>query len=176
MQKLRHTLGLPVLETKTGTEIGEVTEILVDVQGAVLLGLIVTSGQIVGEDGFIAFTDVFSLGRDAIMLGSQGHMCTLEALPGMAGGYPSRELFDKEIFTDSGLRLGILVDIIFNTSTGEIKWYQVSDSIIGDLLYGRFVMPLPQVQIIGKDKIIVPEIMSKLLHKDTEHNDIQSQP
>jgi len=176
MQKLRHTLGLPVLETETGKEIGEVTEMLMDVQGAVLLGLMITSGHVVGKDGFIAFTDVFSLGRDAIMLGSQRCIRTLETLPEMAGGYHSLELLDKEIFTDSGLRLGILVDIIFNTSTGEIKWYQVSDSIIGDLLYGRLLMPLPQVQIIGKDKIIVPETMSKLLHKDTEHNDIQSQP
>jgi len=172
MQKLRHVLGLPVLETNTGKQVGEVSEVMVDISRTVLLGFIVAGDNV--EDGFIPFEDVFSLGEDAIMLSNQKKIRSLETLQSISDTYPLAELFDKAIFTEAGLRLGMLVDIMIDKMTGEIKWYQLSESVLGDLLYGRLIMPLPQAQMIGEDKIIVPEIMSKLLHKDGDHNEMQS--
>ena len=168
MQKLRYVIGLPVLETETGTQIGEIAEVIVDIESALVYGFIIAGANWFASESIIVFEDLYSLGRDAMMVCNQHVVHQLNTLLIANNKYYLRDLFDKQIFTDSGLRLGVLADIFFDCSTGEIKWYQVSDSIITDLLYGRMMMPLPQVQTVGEDKVIVPEGMIKLLHAETE--------
>lgn len=168
MEKIGSIIGLPVLEIETGAQVGEIGEVLVDIEGAILYGLLVNGGNWFASEQVIVFGDLLSLGRDAVMICNHHVIRELEPLSSVNYKYYSRDLFSKEIFTDVGRRLGILTDIIFNNLTGEIKWYQVSDSMISDLLYGRMLMPLPETQIIGLDKVIVPEKMTKLLHGEME--------
>ena len=168
MQKLRDIIGLPVLETETGMQIGEITEVIVDMEAAFVGGFIVAGKNWFTTERILAFEDLISVGRDALMVRNQQVVRQLNTLIMNHNKYYLRDLFDKQIFTDSGLRLGVLADIFFDHITGEIKWYQVSDSIITDLLYGRMMMPLPNTQTVGQDKVIVPEGMTKLLHAETE--------
>ena len=168
MQKLRYVIGLPVLETETGKQIGEISEVIVDIEAALVCGFIIAGSNWFASESIIAFEDLFSLGRDAMMVRNQHVLRQLNMQVIHNNKYYLRDLFDKQIFTDSGLRLGVLADILFDHITGEIKWYQISDSIITDLLYGRMMMPLPQTQTVGQDKVIVPEGMTKLLHSETE--------
>lgn len=166
MEMLRAMIGLPVLETETGMQIGEVVEVVLDIEKAKVCGFVIAEEQWFAVKHAIIFEDVCSLGRDALMVCNQHVLRQLSVILMADNPYYLRELFDKQIFTDSGLCLGILVDIGFDSMTGEVKWYQLSDSIITDLLYGRMIMPLPQTQIIGADKVIVPESMARLLHTD----------
>jgi len=172
MQKLRYVIGLPVLETETGTQIGEIAEVIVDMEAAFVWGLIIAGANWFSSENVIVFEDLLSLGRDAIMVRNRHVVQQLNTLVIHHNKYYLRELFDKQIFTDSGLRLGVLADILFDSITGEVKWYQVSDSIITDLLYGRMMMPLPQTQTVGQEKVIVPDGMTKLLHDETGIVDI----
>jgi len=167
MHKLRYTLGLPVLETETGTQLGEIIESIVDIETTAVYGFVIRGGSLFKAESIVVFEDLVSLGRDALMLrsGEVIHPHPLDSQL-LDHKYYLRDLFDKQIFTDSGLRLGVLVDIVFDPITGEMKWYQVSDSIITDLLYGRMLMPLPEAQMIGADKVIVPEVMAQLLHRE----------
>lgn len=173
MQKLRYVLGLPVLETETGEQIGEIAEVILDIERAMVCGFIITGANWFTSESVIVFEDACSLGRDAMMVRDHHAVRQLDTLPLVNNQYYLRDLFDKQIFTDAGLRLGVLADIVFDSITGEIKWYQISDSIITDLLYGRMMMPLPQVQMVGQDKVIVPETMTKLLQGAGEIFDIQ---
>lgn len=173
MEKLGSIIGLPVLETETGKEIGEIGDILVNVDGASLHGLIIGGESWFTDESFLAFGDLVSIGRDAVMISNQHAIQQIDTLTIENYNYYLRDLVNKEIFTDTGLRLGLLTDIIFNNLTGEIKGYQISDSIIIDLLYGPRLMPLPEVQLVGQDKVIVPEAMVKLLHEEEENTVIQ---
>jgi len=173
MQKLRYIIGLPVLETETGTQIGEIVEVIVDIEAAFVCGFIIAGANWFASESIITFDDLFSVGRDAMMVRNRHVVRQLNTLDIVNNKYYLRDLFDKQIFTDSGLHIGVLNDILFDNITGEIKWYQVSDSIITDLLYGRMMMPLPPVQIVGQEKVIVPEGMTKLLQTETEMIEIQ---
>jgi len=173
MQKLRYVIGLPVLEAETDTQIGEITEVIVDIKAAFVCGFIIAGINWFASKSFVAFEDLFSLGQDAIMVPNQNIVRRLNTQVMHNNKYYLRDLCDKQIVTDSGICLGVLADILFDHITGEIKWYQLSDSIITDLLYGRMVMPLPQTQTIGHDKVIVPEGMTKLVHSETEIVEIQ---
>lgn len=173
MQKLRYVIGLPVLETETGMQIGEVMEVIVDIPAAFVYGFIIVQGNWLPSESIITFENLFSLGRDAMMVYNRHVVRPFNPLIKLHNKHYLRELSDKQIYTDSGLRLGVLADIIFDHLTGEIKWYEVSDSIITDLLYGRMIMPVPETQTVGLDQVIVPERMTKLLQTAAENVKIQ---
>jgi len=163
MQKLRQLFGLPVLITGTGAQIGEVQEVIVDLEQAAVRGIVLAGANWFTNDQGIVFEDLFRVGRDAVMV--RASYAVRNLTPAMMPGtiYYSRDVLDKQIYTDTGLNLGMLVDIAYDGITGEIKAYEVSDGLITDLLYGRKTMPLPQAQVVGQDKLIVPDTMTNLL-------------
>lgn len=162
MDKLSYLLGLPVLEIETGKQIGEVQEVILDIEQATVKGIILNNSQIDHCDA-IAFQDVYSVGNDALTIRSVAEIGKT-ILRFTYKVYRFSDLCNKQIYTETGLLLGVLVDIYFDDGTGELKGFQVSDGFVSDLLYGRQIMPLPQAQVIGQDKIIVPDSMTKLLH------------
>jgi uncharacterized protein YrrD len=97
-----------------------------------------------------------------------------ELTPAMLPGtvYYLCDLLDKQIYTDTGLSFGVLVDALCDQSTGEIKAYEISDGLITDLLYGRRIMPLPQAQVVGQDRIIVPDSMTNLLIPESKRCEV----
>jgi uncharacterized protein YrrD len=163
MKKLRELYGLPVLITGTGEQIGEVQEVIVDLEQAAVRGIILAGANWFANDQGIVYEDVFRVGRDAVML--RAVYAIRELIPAMMPGtvHNLGDLLDKHIYTDTGYNLGIMVDALYDDVTGEIKAYEISDGLITDLLYGRKVMPLPQAQVVGQDKLIVPDIMTNLL-------------
>ena len=163
MQKLRDLLGLPVLITETGTQIGEVKEAILDLEQAALRGIVLTGANWFMTNQGVVFTDVYRIGRDALML--RATYAIQELTPAKLPGtlcYLSNVL-DKQLYTDTGLHLGILADALYDCITGEIKAYEVSDGLIADLLYGRKIMPMPQTQVVEQDRLIIPDSMTKLL-------------
>jgi uncharacterized protein YrrD len=169
MQKIRDILGLPVLETQNGIQIGEVQEVIIDIDQATVRGIIVANANWFTSEQGIKFSDLYSIGHDAVMVRSADVVQAVsEFIIPDSHVYHLNELLDKHIFTETGLQLGTLVDLGFEPLTGEIKIYHVSDGVLTDLLYGRMSLPLPQAQIVGQDKVIVPESMAKLLHTESE--------
>lgn len=163
MEKLRNLLGLPVLVTETGTQIGEVKEVILDLEQAVVRGIVLVDANLFSNNQGVMFKDVCRVGKDAIMLRTTYAVqeLTPARMPGTV--YYLCDLLDKQIYTDTGLCLGILVDALFDDATGEIKAYELSDGLIIDLLYGRKFMPLPQAQVVGQERLIVPDTMTSLL-------------
>lgn len=166
MQKLRCILGLPVLELKSGTQIGEAKEVVLDIEKALVAVVVVSGANWFSEAQGIYLQDIRSFGRDAIMVRDNEVIQELSDLHEKAGVFCSKELLDKQIITEAGLSLGTLVDVFFDLTTGEIKGYELSDGIVTDLLQGRMIMPMPQAQVVSGDKLIVPETMARLLHAE----------
>ncbi len=163
MQKLRRLLGLPVLETEHGTQIGEVQEVVVNVDAAAVAGVIVAEPTWFSHERGVAFGDLHSLGRDAVTVRDAGTVRDFSAELGSAGTYKLQTLFDKQIYTEDGEYLGVLTDVTCDRTTGEIRFYELSGGFITDFISGRLIMPLPPAQTVGEDRLIVPASMAKLL-------------
>lgn len=169
MYKLRNLIGLPVLELDTGTKIGEVQEVVVDLARAAVLGIVTNQTSWFSDGQGILFQNLFCIGRDAVMVRSRDALLALTAMPGIDQACRLHDVVDKQIFTECGVNLGLLADIAFDPGTGEITAYEVSNGVFTDLVYGRSMMPLPQAQVVGEDKLIVPESMVNLLHNEEKN-------
>lgn len=163
MDKISYVLGLPVLEMETGNQIGAVQEVVLDIEQATVEGIILNHSQH-EQDTEIAFQNIYSIGSDAVIVKITAELENADFQSHDTSHHRFSDLCNKKIYTETGLLLGVLVDIFFDNATGELQGFQVSDGIVADMLYGRRMMPLPQAQVIGQDKMIVPDSMMKLIH------------
>jgi len=164
MRKLLNLIGLPVLELSSGTQIGEVQEVVLNLEGARMCGITITETTWFSPRHGVFFHDLFAIGQDAVTISSQEVVKEFTALLESPVIFRLSEICGKQIYTETGEFLGVLIDVGCESKTGEVKYYELSDGLITDFLYGRLVMPLPRAQIILTDKVIVPEVMSELLH------------
>ena len=163
MLKLGDLLGLPVLEIETGAQIGAVQEAVLDSNLTSVQCILVTGSTNESGSNQILFRDLLNIGRDAITVRNSSVMFAVDLSVGQEFTTQLHELLQKEIFTETGRNLGVLVDIIYDVASGKVQGYEVSDGIITDLICGRLLMPLPQAQVVGEDKVIVPDAMASLL-------------
>lgn len=163
MLKLGDLLGLPVLEVETGAQIGSVQEAVLDSNLTSVKCILVTGSANGSGSKQILFHDLLNIGRDAITVRNSSVMFSDDLSAGQECTTQLHELLQKEIFTETGRNLGVLVDIIYDVASGKVQGYEVSDGIITDLICGRLLMPLPQAQVVGEDKVIVPDAMASLL-------------
>ena len=167
MQSVQSLLGLPILEICCGTQIAETQEVVVSLEEKSVIGIVTQKEGWLTETKGILLRDIFRIGRDAITIYSD-HVIRVLKLKDTREICLCGELFDKPVFTETGLNLGFITDLFFETTTGEVKSYELSDGLITDLLRGRMVMPLPAAQIINQERMIVPEAMSKMIRSETQ--------
>lgn len=170
MPKLSELIGLPVLEMKTGTQIGEVLEVVVNVEQAALYGIIVAGSSWFTQDRGVLVSELASMGQDAVMLHNSEDIGELSIPADQTAFKKFSEMVDKAVYTESGSYLGMLVDVVYSAGTGEVRFYELSEGLITDFLRGRTIMPLPPAQVISPEKIIVPESMGKLLHTTNQES------
>jgi len=164
MQKLRDVIGLPVLDTESGTQIGEVHEVIMNLAKALICGLAISGPTWFSQERGIIFQDVFGIGCDAVTVGTAAVVQDFAGFADNPEILRFRDVCDKMLYTETGVFLGTLVDLLFDPVTGEVRFFEVSDGFVTDFLHGRLVMPLPQTQVIQEDRLIVPEVMAQLLH------------
>ncbi|MCE5285428.1 MAG: PRC-barrel domain-containing protein [Pelosinus sp.] len=157
MKKLRALIGLPVLETESGQQLGEVQEVLINVVDAVVSEVDISSEQV------ISFEKVQCIGPAAVMVSNRMSLADRPDKPSNEC-HCLTDLCGKAVLTECGLQLGIISDLVYNECTGEVTAYELSDGLISDFISGLKVMPFPQIQVVGKDRLIVPECMAKLVH------------
>lgn len=163
MQKLRSLLGLPVLEIAHGAQIAEVKEVALDLERAAVVGIVVAGATWFSEERGIMFPDLHGLGRDAVTVKSAAAVRPFSDVLATPGVVRLMTVCDKPIFTEMGEYLGVVTDIVCEPATGEVRFYELSDGLITDLLRGRLTMPLPSAQSVGEDRLIVPDATAKLL-------------
>lgn len=169
MEKLRRLLGLPVLEIEHGTTLGEVQEVILNVEQATVAGIIVAESTWFSHVRGIDFADLHGLGRDAVTVRDAAAVHDFSANLGALGAHKLLALCDKQIFTETGEYIGVIADVICDPVTGEIRFYELSDGFISDFLSGHCRIPLPPVQVVGEDRLIVPASTAKLV-KTANHD------
>lgn len=165
MQKLQNWIGLPVLATEGGGQIGEVHEVVLDLVQAVVFGIELAEVGWFMEKRGIVFQDIFGLGHDAVTVKNAAVVQDLSPLMDCTEIGTLQDVCGKLVYSDTGDYLGTLIDVACDPLSGKISWYELSGGFVTDVLYGRVRVPYSPSLIITGNKIIVPAAISQqLLH------------
>jgi uncharacterized protein YrrD len=156
MQKVSELVGKPIVSADTGERIGKVSDVLVDPQSQHVIGLVVASGVLSAEH-VLPFTDVQTLGTDAVVARSgsgvvgrkEWHQQAIDTMRTSA-------LQQKRVLTTSGRALGQIRDVLVD-EVGSIEGFEIAGSGFGGLLRRRSTLPQAHGVTIGADAVLVPE-------------------
>ena len=61
----------------------------------------------------------------------------------------------RRVYTNTGIELGVVEDILFDQATGRLEGIEVSDGILEDIIQGRNILPLFGRVEFAEDNIMV---------------------
>lgn len=156
----RHLFHLPVIDLQTGTQVGKLSELVVDLERKVVVAFSVGLPPVGREERRIPFSSVRSFGKDAVTVLLNG-----EALPesdgethvtlrpdGRRPHADRSDLRGKPVYTVSGERVGEVEDVRFSSLSGEL----VAFILAGDRRKSQLLaLPVSDIRVVGRDAVIV---------------------
>lgn len=138
MRKYSEIVGLPVFSAGSGKKLSDVTDIVFSKKKITITGLIAGNKVIPQSEKGIAFEDVVSMGRDAVMVKEdlilkkidRDFLCD------------RLELIGLRVYTREGTNIGIVKDVLFDDRTGDVEGVEMSDGLFSDIVSGRNILPL----------------------------------
>lgn len=145
--------GQPVFETKSGTKIGEITDLCISSTGKVN-GLLVKKGIFFKQHYFLEIEKVASFGWDGVMVQDGSYLEKLKVSPEYTLNH-QHSLDGMMMLSKSGESLGLLTDVYFQEELGTIVGYEITDGFFSEITEGKQVIQSGKPVAIGKDAIIV---------------------
>ncbi|HWR56619.1 MAG TPA: PRC-barrel domain-containing protein [Negativicutes bacterium] len=157
MPTINELRGLPVINLSTGEQIGEVKDVVIDTANYRLVGVLLSRAGWFHTGRGILLGGMKNIGPDSITIEDETAIVSAEALAAGGRTILNEDIIGKDLVTAEGNIVGTLSDVLLDVKSGLLTGYEVSDSVIGDLLEGRSNIPLPAQQRIGENAVIVPD-------------------
>jgi uncharacterized protein YrrD len=157
MQRVSDVLGKPVVSAATGEKVGKVADVLLDPAVTRIVGLVVSGGLFSGEH-VLAYEDVQTVGRDAVIARStDGSISAKEWRKQAVETTRWGTLLNRRVMTAGGRQLGAVKDLQIDEARGEVQGYDIAASALGGLSERHTLVPRSGGITIGPDAIILPD-------------------
>lgn len=156
-RKDKDFLGLEVVSLEDASVVGEVDALLVDDEGASVVGLVIDLG--VYEAKVLAFADILSIGEDAVMIGAPtavkpiSQHAVLEAV-----AERDVQVSDTLAMTDRGNLVGIVGDYYVDSTSGAIKGLEILQEDLDDGDSAEaYLVPIADVVRISAELVMLKD-------------------
>lgn len=158
MRKAKAILGLPVIVTENGKQLGTVKDILLRKDWTVH-SICIDQKRWFSPGKFIGCANIAQIGKDAVTV-PHADVVTDTCAEGEAFSFVEGEpnLIRRRVLTRDGEELGALADVYIPAEMGKpIVGIEISEGLLGDLHEGRKWLPMDEPYVLGEDAVIVPD-------------------
>jgi uncharacterized protein YrrD len=162
--------GLPVVSIGAGEALADVKDVVYNAERGALLGFTLNKrGFFSGPmKHVLAYGDVAAIGRDAVMVKDEtavtDEAATLSAVVEESGG---RNVLGNEVLTDGGQRLGVVIDIVVEVTSGDVVGYELTGDASLQGHAGRpLLIPIPVTLAVSGTALMVPASVEPFIRDD----------
>ncbi|PYS98324.1 MAG: hypothetical protein DMF63_16875 [Acidobacteria bacterium] len=171
MEKLRHVYpisvlkGMSVVSLDSGNKLGQIADLFIDPINGVLLGITFSTPE--GGIGRLSHADIYSFGRDAIMVRAGDSIEPWDD-SNLQSGQQAGKLIGTKIITESGDVLGQITNVFVTMRPPPQILYEIRNSIIDKLLGREFFLPASVGYALSDDatRLIVPDATTDIAVSD----------
>lgn len=162
--------GLPVVTVKGGDDVAEVRDVIYSPEAGRLLGLTLNKrGFFAGRRREVLPAEaIHAIGRDAVMIVDDSSLIAPEDAPSDVG-HPAteRNVIGNDVLTDGGKRLGTVVDVVVQVSSGEVVGYELTGDQELQAHAGRpLLIPIPATLAVSGTALLVPSSVEPFIRDD----------
>ncbi len=154
MRKTSNIVGLSVISSSEGVDLGRVSEVVVDLAQGVVVGMVIGSGP--DEKGILA-EDIAITGPDALMIPDRSKVQKLTELPELAEKRPTSPERTVTVVSESGTKLGTLAEVYIEPADNTVVRYEISGGAVRDLTDGTLALSVMEGIVHGPDIVVVPD-------------------
>ncbi len=170
-------IGLPVFTIADGKKIVIIQDVIYHPKLNKIEALLVEKGGWFSDSKVIVFSEIRSIGEDAILIDS------VDVLKKASNVERDIEYIAKsdtyltgtKIITEDGLELGEVSDIYFDTRTGDVEEFEVTHKAAKDLKSGKKRVKISDIITVGDDVAIV-KVYTKTEGLSATKSDKKEQP
>lgn len=151
MIKRQSIIGLPVIEESTGKKLGIVQDIYTSNHNTQLEGILISTKGWGGKTVGIPFEGI-TIGYDAVITEGGLKSSSQQVLGNKS---ELKRLLNKKVVREDGKELGVISDIILDPLSGRITGLELSESVIGDLISGRQILPYEPHEYVEGDMLVI---------------------
>lgn len=157
------TIGLVVLAIKTGQKLCKIKDFVIDANSGKFLGIFcIKSGFIFTSKYFIKAEKIKNFGENAIMVEDEKSLENPYQNKIIAPIIKKRiKIKNNEVLTELGSDLGEVKNFEVDLISNKLSKIIVSDGIFQDFFKGEIIIPYSQIVSIGRDAIIVKDVVIK---------------
>jgi len=163
LYRYSEVLNLPVICADNGRKAGTIKDVLFDLDGREAKALMLEHTGLMPGKRVIFLKELLSLGKDAAVIRNTGSVSVMKrkAFAKLFGR--GENLYDGEkcgligrrVYSKAGGELGIVKDVVFDSGSGKIEAFEISDGVLQDIIQGRRLLPLFGKIELGEEFAIV---------------------
>lgn len=160
--------GRPVVTIEGGERLGEVSDILFNLDKRAIQALSVGGGGLLGgrgEASVVEMADVRAIGADAVMVQDR------EVLRGEESEHHYRQfpnfkdLTSLKVVTETGTHMGNVAGVRVDEEDGAIRDLEVAYGGFAGAFKHHVVVPVSMVTTIGRDAVVIPARVLEALER-----------
>ncbi|MFB2837665.1 PRC-barrel domain-containing protein [Floridanema evergladense] len=150
--KQSQLINLLAIDRRTAEELGRVDHLWLNTQTHKVIGLTCKAGFLGSSKQRIIWQQIESIGEHSILVNINAEEFANPEKPDEA-----YTLIGHEVWTDTGSKVGKLVDYLIVPETGAVINYLFTSSGWRGILNGLYILPIDKIQSIGSKRLIVEE-------------------
>lgn len=172
--KANDVIGLKVITLETGKEVAKVQDVVYDPRDNMVKALVIDEGGWFSDAKVILFEDIKSIGEDAVIIESEEKVRTASEVSSRVANIAREEqnLTKTKIITEEGDELGSVSDIIFDSKTGKVEEFEVSQGA-QNLASGKKTIRVNNIITVGEDATIVSGVSKQVVEQQAQQQGIQ---
>lgn len=149
--------------TFAGEDVAQIKDILYAANGGEVGGFTLSGrGLLAGPlKTSLPWPAVVSLGRDAVMIASEGDLASRDELLSTISAAGGGDILGSRVLTDAGTDLGKVTDVIIDVTDGpggkaDVVGYEVAPSEAMNTGAAKVLIPLPDTLAASGEHLLVP--------------------
>lgn len=158
MKKGREILGLPVVALSTGTRVGVVGDLAIDLDRKVVAAVLLADKSGESASRLIPFASIHRVGPHAVMIEDEARVVPASERPQLQALVESPvKVVGLDVLTEGGRLLGKVSDVVVDDQSGDIQEYEISAGPLRDVVAGRSYVSASAQMASSNELMIVPE-------------------
>ncbi|MBV9280546.1 MAG: PRC-barrel domain-containing protein [Chloroflexi bacterium] len=143
------------MSVNSAEKLGFVDSLYLDLANHRVLGLRLRRGGLLTHHSALLFSDVKSIGKDALIIddpgriNDEGRFTTLEGAAGLDA------IAGARVLSEGGREVGTVSDLDFDPDTGKISGYVLAAGFLDRLRHDERVLPASDVKSAGNKLLMV---------------------
>ncbi|MCL6449186.1 MAG: PRC-barrel domain-containing protein [Armatimonadetes bacterium] len=158
MRKSKQLLNLPVFSLEEGQQIGKVKGLVIDPAKKAVVALIIEEKGWLKEQKFIPFSQLRSIGENAITVERSNSLQRGATLPEILKLTRDKvDVTGTRIVLENGTILGQVDEFYIDLQTGEIVGLEFSEGMFNHMMQGRAYLDASFIRTLGRQVTVCTE-------------------